>query len=196
MLRPRSLLVVLALAAGVCRAAGAQEMEVPVNLQIPLLYKILTFDRKLGERVAGDDIMIAIIYQEGFRASVNVRNEVKEAALRIGETSILGHPVNWVWLELAAVPDLESAFLKYRVDVIYVAPLRGVGLDRITAATRGKRVTSFTGVPEFVNRGIAVGIGLQRERAQIIINLAAARAEGAEFGSQLLNLARLIGNEP
>jgi hypothetical protein len=191
----RSRLVVLGLVACFCRSAVAQEMDVPVDVQVPLLYKILSFDRNLGERAAGDDIVIAIIYQEAYRASVNVRNEVKKAALRIGETKILGHLVNWVWLELAEVPDLESAFLKYGVDVLYVTPLRGVGLDRITAATRGKRVTSFTGVPEFVNRGLAVGIALQKERPLIVINLAAARAEGAEFGSQLLNLARVVKSE-
>lgn len=191
----RSLLVVFALAAGVCRSAAAQDMDVPVNVQVPLLYKILSFDRKLGERAVGDDIVIAIVYQEGFRASVNARDQVKDAARRIGDTSILGHPVTWVWLELGQMPDLESAFLKFRVDVVYVAPLRGVGLERITAAARGKRVTSFSGVTDYVDRGIAVGIALQKERPLILINLAAARAEGAEFGSQLLNLARVIETE-
>jgi len=171
-------------------------MAVPVDVQIPLLYKILTFDRKLGARAAGDDIVIAILYQETFRTSVTARNQVQETTKRIGGTSILGHPVNWMWLELGQVTDLEAAFVKYGVDVIYVAPIRGVGLDRITTAARGKQVTSFTGVPEFVDRGIAVGIGLKRERAQILINLVAARAEGAEFGAQLLNLARVIETAP
>jgi len=193
--RPRWLLLA-ALLTGSARALAAQEMAVPVDVQIPLLYKILTFDRKLGARAAGDDIVIAILYQETFRTSVTARNQVQETTKRIGGTSILGHPVNWMWLELGQVTDLEAAFVKYGVDVIYVAPIRGVGLDRITTAARGKQVTSFTGVPEFVDRGIAVGIGLQRERAQILINLVAARAEGAEFGAQLLNLARVIETAP
>jgi hypothetical protein len=185
-----------ALLIGSARVLAAQDMVVPVDVQIPLLYKILTFDRKLGARAAGDDIVIAILYQETFRTSVTARNQVQETTKRIGGTSILGHPVNWMWLELGQVTDLEAAFVKYGVDVIYVAPIRGVGLDRITTAARGKQVTSFTGVPEFVDRGIAVGIGLQRERAQILINLVAARAEGAEFGAQLLNLARVIETAP
>jgi uncharacterized protein DUF4154 len=184
--------VLAALLSGSARALVAQDMVVPVDVQVPLLYKILTFDRKLGDRALGDDIVIAIIYQETFRPSVTARNQVQETARRIGASSILGHPVKWVSLELGEVTDLAAAFVKLQVDVIYVAPIRGVGLDRITAAAREKGVTSFTGVPEFVEKGIAVGIGLQRERAQILINLIAARAEGAEFGSQLLNLARVI----
>jgi hypothetical protein len=175
---------------------AAQEMAVPVDVQIPLLYKILTFDRRLGARATGEDIVIAILYQETFRTSVTARNQVQETARKIGAASILGHQVLWVSLELGEVADLGAALIKYRVDVIYVAPIRGVGLDRITTAARGKQVTSFTGVPEFVDRGIAVGIGLQRERAQILINLVAARAEGAEFGAQLLNLARVIETAP
>lgn len=183
---------IAALGSGAGRPVTAQEMDVPVDVQIPLLYKILTFDRNLGARMVGDGIVIAIIYQEGFRASVTARDQVLEAVRRIGESSISGQPVHWVSLELTEVADLEAAFAKNRVDVIYVAPLRSVGLDRIATAARGKQVTSFTGVPEFVDRGIAVGVGLQRERAQIIVNLSAARAEGAEFGSQLLNLARIV----
>jgi hypothetical protein len=188
--------VLAALLMGSVPALAAQDMVVPVDIQIPLLYKILTFDRKLGERAAGHDIVIAVIYQETFRTSVAARNQVQETAKRIGDTSILGHPVNWMWLELGQVTDLEAAFGKFGVDVIYVAPIRGVGLDRITAAARSSRVTSFTGVPEFVNRGIAVGIGLQRDHARILINLVAARAEGAEFGAQLLNLAQVIETAP
>jgi hypothetical protein len=183
---------IVALCVGGGRPMTAQEMDVPIDVQIPLLYKILMFDRNLGSRVAGDGIVIAIIYQEGFRASVTARDQVLETVRRIGASSISGQPVQWVSLELAEEADLEAALAKHRVDVIYVAPLRSVGLDRIATAARGKHVTSFTGVPEFVDRGLAVGVGLQRERAQIIVNLAAARAEGAEFGSQLLNLARVI----
>ena len=48
-------------------------------------------------------------------------------------------------------------------------------------------------MPEYVEEGIAVGIGLRNMRPLILINLEAARAEGAAFSSQLLSLARIVG---
>lgn len=185
----------LFLAAGLTvgpRALPAQDTEVPVDVQITLLYKILTFDRKLGARAPGDDIVVAILYQSAFRASAVVHREVLDALKRRGDSTIAGHPVHWVSLELSETPQLAGAFVRDRVDVIYVAPLRGIDLDGILAAARSKRVTSFTGVPQFVDRGLAVGIGLQRDRPRILINLTAARAEGADFTSQLLRVATVI----
>jgi hypothetical protein len=51
---------------------------------------------------------------------------------------------------------------------------------------------TLTGVAEYVRAGIAVGIGVRDDRPEILVNLAAARAAGADFSAQLLLLARVI----
>lgn len=51
---------------------------------------------------------------------------------------------------------------------------------------------TFTGVPKYVEQGIAVGIGIQDRKPKIHINLSASKAEGAEFSSQLLKLAEIV----
>ena len=56
-----------------------------------------------------------------------------------------------------------------------------------------RRFRTITGVPEYVDQGLAVGIGIRRDRPLIIVNLEQARAEGAAFSSQLLALARIVG---
>ena len=48
-------------------------------------------------------------------------------------------------------------------------------------------------MPEYVEAGVSVGIGIRRDRPLIIVNLAQARAEGTAFSSQLLALARIVG---
>jgi hypothetical protein len=53
-------------------------------------------------------------------------------------------------------------------------------------------MTTFTGVPLYVEQGVALSIGIVRERPQIIVNLAATRAEGSDFTSQLLRLCKVI----
>ena len=56
-------------------APRAQEIAVPVAVQIPILVKVLNFDRKLPERTGGR-LVVGVLYQSGFRASANIADEV------------------------------------------------------------------------------------------------------------------------
>jgi YfiR/HmsC-like len=170
----------------------AQEMDAPAEIQIPLLYKILTFDRKLGERAPGEDLVIAIVFQTGYRGSVVARDQVVDALKHMGDSTISGHKVHWLAVELSDVESLKLSLVHNRVDVMYVTPLRGVELNHIVAASRAAGITTFTGVPRYVERGLALGVGIARERPQIIVNLLAARAEGSDFTSQLLRVCKVF----
>ena len=66
-------------------------------------------------------------------------------------------------------------------------------MSEIGRIGRFRRFRTITGVPEYVDQGLAVGIGIRRDRPLIIVNLEQARAEGAAFSSQLLALARIVG---
>lgn len=182
---------VVALALG-GSSAEAQQMAVPAEIQVPMLFKILTFDRKLGDRVPGNDIVIAIVFQSGYRASLVARDQVVETLRDMAVSTISGHPVNWLLLEWSDAGTFRQSLTSSRVDVIYVMPLRGVDLAQIMLTARTADITSFTGVPDYVERGLALGIGMARDRPQIIVNLVAARAEGSDFDSQLLRVSRVL----
>jgi hypothetical protein len=53
-------------------------------------------------------------------------------------------------------------------------------------------IVSLTGVAEYVNEGVAVGIGIKNKRPKILINLHSAIHSGADFSSELLNLAQVL----
>ena len=88
---------------------------------------------------------------------------------------------------------LRKRLTETNANIVYVAPLRAVDVGDIGRITRQRDIRSVTGIPGYVDLGIAVGIGLRNRRPLIIINLEAARAEGAAFSSQLLSLARIVG---
>jgi hypothetical protein len=136
--------------------------------------------------------VIAIVFQTGYRGSVVARDQAAEALKQMGDSTISGHPVRWLAVELNGVDSLRLALLHNRVDVVYVTPLRGVELDPIKTVTRAAGITTFTGVPRYVERGLALGVGIARERPQIIVNLGAARAEGSDFTSQLLRVCKVF----
>ena len=173
-------------------SAQAQKMAAPAEIQVPLLFKILTFDRRLATRPPGDVMVIAVVFQTGYRASLVARNQIVDALKAMEDSTISGHPVRWVAVEWIDEEQVRLALIRERTDVVYVTPLRGVELHPLIRTARAAGMTTFTGVPLYVDQGVALSIGIVRERPQIIVNLAATRAEGSDFTSQLLRLCKVI----
>ncbi len=168
----------------------SQTMEVPVKLQLALLFKILTFDRNFKERV-GDEVVIAVGYQEKHRRSLDAKDEllrvVKESSLK----RIEDIPFRLVSIDMDDT-NLAGAISRNKVDILYITPLRAAKIETITDVSRAKEIMTVTGVPDYVEAGCAVGIGTEGEKPLIIINLPAAKAEGTDFSSQLLKLAKVV----
>lgn len=177
-------------------AAAAQDMETPVDVQFPLLFKILTYDRNLVKRV-GEEIVFGIIYQEKFRKSFNVKIGVDNFLRNWSNTDsrIENIPCRFVFLNLSSPAELRTWLAREKVDVIYVTPLRAFPLDSLAAICRSAGITSFTGVPEYCEAGISLSIGSRGESPLIIVNLEGSQQEGADFSSKLLKLAKVIDNK-
>lgn len=168
--------------------ARAQEMPAPVDRQVVLLTRILQFDRALQERV-GDEVVVALVYQGRFRASLVARDQVANllGGQRVGRRTVRVVPV-----ELVAGRSLAEDLVASGAWVVYVAPLRATDVAEIAAVTRALGILTSSGVPEYVSEGLAVGISLRGDRPEIVINLEAALAEGARFSSELLKLSRVV----
>lgn len=172
------------------KASSNESMEIPATTQIPIFLKILSFDRKLNER-SGGELNMLIVYQGNFLSSQLASEEVNDALIELSIKKVEGIPVRFYYIDLDE-SDLLEAVIKYKINLIYICPLRGISMGNITSICREKSILSFTGVSSYVESGISVGLELRNDRPQIIINLTAAKAEGADFSSQLLKLSKVI----
>jgi len=172
-------------------AMAKEEMEVPVDIQIPLFLKILTYDRNLKERV-GDEIVMGVVYQEKFRKSLNVKTQLEKYLANSKEDKIDEVPFRYVLINLSSLSMFKAILTREKVDIVYIAPLRAIAVEALAADCRAMGITSLTGVPAYCELGIAISIGSKGESPQIIINLPGAQSEGADFSSQLLKLAKVI----
>ena len=167
----------------------------PAPLQAALFTKILTFDRNLKAR-AGKELKIGVLYQKRVRSSLEAQEEFVRAMCGDPGRRIDGLPLSCVAIEWTSAPDVQAAVVRKGIRVLYVTPLRAVAIEEIVAISRARRITTLTGMPGFVEKGIALGLALRAERPLILVHLAGARAEGADFDSQLLKLARVLVPEP
>jgi hypothetical protein len=166
----------------------AQEMEIPVEMQFTLFEKILSFNRADHSTRTGEYV-IGILYQKNVRASVAVAEAVSALPHAL---AVNGKKVRFQLLPLGASSDLEQILTRTRPDALYVAPLRSADIDMIAGITRQLDILTMTGVPAYVDDGLSVGLALKSDRPQVCVNLASAKAEGADFSSKLLNIAKVI----
>jgi hypothetical protein len=166
-------------------AAYAQDMDVPVHIQIALFLKVLTFDRNLVVSPASE-IVVGVVFQSGYRSSVNAKN-VAMTALQV-----TGNPrtIRAIAIDLDR-ESLLTALSRYRPSVLYVAPLRSVEIGDLATTARNANVTTLTGVAQYISLGLAVSVRLQGERPKLVINAEAAKLEGADFSAELLKLAQI-----
>ena len=176
----RTLTLVASMLAATGFASGLP--VVPTEVQLAVFQNVWKLDRNFAAPVR-----MAILYQENHHASVAVKNEVV-AAIAAGKL-----PIHCVALEVGTPQLMEQVMRSTDANVVYIAPLRAIDIEAIAKISRQRRIRSVTGIPEYVEAGIGVGIGVKKNRPLIIVNLAGARAEGAEFAAQLLNLARIVG---
>lgn len=177
-----------------CRLFGAQDMALSPSLQYQLFLKILKYDRNLTAKIQ-TELVIGVLYQSGFRSSQQAMAAFREAVQKTAQKEFPDVAITTVPVDLDGGPSLVDTLAGGKVKIIYVAPLRAYDLKTITSLSHTRKMITLTGVPEYAEKGLAVGVGLKGESPEIIINLPAAREEGSDFSSSLLKLARVIEQE-
>ena len=171
-----------------------QSMPVPIEVQYPLLMKVLSADRNFSAR-SGSEIVIGVLYQENVRESSRAAQALRDWARQNPSTPVSGSTVRLVMVPVEAVSGLELSLERDSVDLCYITPLRAASLDSLLSVTRHVGVATCTGVPEYVERGVAIGIGVKADHPQILVNMASARVEKIDLGSQVLQLARVYDKD-
>ncbi len=169
----------------------AQQMPVTIESQVPLLLKILSFDRNLKVK-SGNKLTIIILYQDKYRASTLAMNEFMDLIKDNDDFHVNNHPVKVVPIELGDLNDSRTISILKDADVFYITPVRAFDIHDITRISRSRKITTMSGVPDYVPEGISIGLDLVNERPKILININAAKSEAIDFNSQLLKLAEVI----
>lgn len=185
------LALLLTIAAALARPAGAQGMAVEAGLQIPILMKVLAYDRQFDVRAAGT-LTIGILYAPSDSASSKATGQISDTLYGFAGKTVRKVPIKYFQVEYTSAAELE-AFVKAKgINAFYVAPGLDKALPAILKLAQARGITTLTGVPDYVKRGVSVGVGMGADKPQIIINLASAKSEGSEFDANLLRIATVL----
>ncbi len=182
----RAVLLLAALLLPAGRAAG---QALPADIQVSLLSKILTFDRRL-ERY-GPDLTLGILYQPSIPESVRLARAVSDAARRIRPDDPTSKPLRPVLTPYASDAELRAQIQQQGIEILYIAPLRAVPLRRLLEQAHEAGVLTVSADPDLIQAGVAVGLEDRGPHPGVSIGLGSARRAGSDFDSRLLRLAHV-----
>ncbi len=187
------------LAAGLaaCAAAGmaarpARADDVPARNQAQLALRVLIFDRNLKGR-SGEVVRVAVVYQAG-DASSEVERDALLAAYREAAKGLVaqGLPVTVEAVAWRGAANLAAHLAARRCAALHAVRALAPVAEELARAARSARSLAFAPTLEMVTAGLAAGLVSRGERAGLVLNLAASRAEGADLDPALLQQAEVV----
>jgi len=173
-------------------AAGTEPMPFPPDVQITLLLKILTYDRSFAVK-AKSGVKIGVVYVANDPESVKAKDDILKTLQLFADRLIKNLPIKAMALEYKDPKTLAETVRSQGINVFYIAPGNANTLTELLRMSHTRGITTATGVPEYVQRGVAIGIGKKADqKPDILINLPSSRQEGSEFDASLLRIATVV----
>jgi len=157
-----------------------------------LFTRALGYDDSLREH-AKVEIGIAVLFKNGDPVSERVAANMGAALDGLAGTTVQGLTLRYRLVPFAGAAELKTVVENRGVDVFYLCEGLDPFLDAIAKLSRELKVLTVAGNEAIVRHGVALGIVLSAgSKGTLVVNLRIARAEGSNFGSDLLRVARVI----
>jgi hypothetical protein len=171
---------------------GAWRPEVPPRSQAQLLLRALAYDRNVAARASYDVLTVIVAFRPRDAQATQEANAV-EVEL---EDAARGALVSGLKVRVVAVPwhgvrELAGRLASEHAAAVYVANSLSDEVPAISAASREHGALTFAPTRDMVFAGLALGFVNRGQRTGVLVNLAAARAEGADLDSAFLAVAEI-----
>lgn len=159
--------------------------------RVLVVLRILAYDKDLPARIASDDVPILVV------STAAPQNRAERATWQAGfamlpKVKVAGRSVRVIAIDFDNERAFDQAVATHRPAAVIIAGELAGELAAIRRVSRARHAVSFSTRERDVAAGVAVAVIPSDRRDEIVINLGAARAEGARFGAGLLQLARVV----
>lgn len=169
----------------------SQVVEVPQEVQVPFLLKILTYDRALDDK-AEERLNIGVLYNPDDETSLEDRDRILKAFEQFRDKTVKGLPIQILPFGLSTFENYFDLPISNPLHVLVITTGNGEKIERVIDLTRQRKILSFSTSPELVKKGVSLGIGLVENKMKIVVNYEATKKEGADLSANLLKICRVI----
>lgn len=148
------------------RPARAEDVLVPVGLQVALLAKVAAYDRNFVARTV-DRVRVLILTKYGDAASKRLASHLEAAFERIGSVGSFPHECAAQHFQNAET--LNRQCRRRSIGIVYVTPGLEGDLPQIVAAVTGLDLLSVSTSPAHVPARVVLGFDLVSGKPQMLI---------------------------
>lgn len=170
---------------GHSHAQGSKKIEATV------LLRALSYDRNLKAR-AGADVTALVLFNPDDSSSLADSNAIGAAFSALEKIKVQGLGFRARVVPYRGTDDLRNRIARDGVDLVYVCSGLSGRVPAISDATRDLDVLSAGQIRGDVQGGLTLGVFERGNKREIVVNLMASKAEGANFSAQFLGLAEII----
>jgi YfiR/HmsC-like len=169
---------------------GAEDVAVPISLQMDLLLKVASYDKNLNERVH-DSVRVAVLQKT---SDADSGRSAAEALKALSSTDDMdGVPLERVSTTYTDGPALARVIRESNIAILYVTPgFTESEMDAIALALDGVSVLSSGALSKYTTRGVVLGFDLVGGKPKLLVNLAVAKRQRVELSSSVLKLMRVV----
>jgi YfiR/HmsC-like len=179
-------LLLLCLAARV----GAEDVVVPISLQMELMLKVASYDKNLKQR-ARDRVRIAVLLKPEDADSGRSAGQALKALSTADDVAEL--PVERLSISYTEAPALVRQIRESNVSILYVTPgFDEKEIDALAQALDGVSVLSAGALGKYTTRGVVLGFDLVGGKPKLLVNLTIAKRQRVELSSSVLKLMRVV----
>ncbi len=171
---------------------GPSDFIVPCRIQVPLLLKILSFDRAL-DTTQVDTVRIAVFFSPS--TPPGVRERLEGTLAENAGATINGRPFVYTVFVVADRDEARKAIASDPPDAVYLAGVTDDVRAGTLTATREFGVLSFSAMERDVGEGVSVSLSPAGEGSNILINLESLKLEGRRMQAGLLGISQIVRGE-
>jgi hypothetical protein len=169
---------------------SAQDVTVPISLQMDLLLKVASYDRNLKSR-ARDKVRVLVLIK---RDDAESARSAAQALKVLSESETLeGLPVEASSTTYVDATTLARMTSDNNLAILYVTPgFVEAEIEAIARALDGVSVLSAGALAKYTFRGLVLGFDLAGGKPKLLVHLERAKRQRVELSSSVLKLMRVI----
>lgn len=169
--------------------ASAALADVDVKAAMPALLKVLTYDVNFDARGAGPFVVLVVSEPTQSAARSALIGTLKDVPV----TQVKTRPVKYVAVDFRDEGQLQGEIDKHKASALLVVPgTPGAVVKAMWEVAQDNQLYALALDAETVESSFPVGVTMNGDKPQIIINEKSARAVGVRFETVVLRMARVI----
>jgi hypothetical protein len=170
------------------RGARAEDVAVPLPMQVQLFSSVADYDKAFAERAKGKVKVVLLTSKNP--DSTRAATQIQGALGRVPQIAGMPHEESTVKFESGAA--LANLCKSQGISVVFVMPGFQSEIADIKKSLDGVSVLTVATLGSYVEQGIVLGFDVISGKPKLLVNLPQSRAQKVAFKAELLKMVKVI----